>query len=70
MERLYSKDLTKIVGGLENHVAGMPQEQAQEILSELSEDERKIIDEVKQPMTYSEFKNFWEYSNNTSLYPE
>ena len=70
MERLYSKDLTNIVGGLENHVAGMPQEKAKEILSELSDGERKFIDEVKQPMTYREFKYFWEHSNNKPLRSE
>lgn len=70
MEKLNTKDLTNIVGGLENHVAGMPRDRALEILSKLSDDERTYIDEFNQPMNANEFKKYWEESNNTALLPE
>lgn len=70
MEKLDAKDLTNIVGGLENHVAGMSRDRALEILSELSDDERTYIDEFNQPMNASEFKKYWQESNNTTLLPE
>ncbi len=70
MEKLNTKDLTNIVGGLENHVAGMSRDRALEILSKLSDDERTYIDEFNQPMNASEFKKYWQESNNTTLLPE
>ncbi len=67
MEKLDSNELEKIVGGLENHVAGMPREQALKILSGLSDDEKKYIDAINQTMTRSEFIKYWENSNNATL---
>lgn len=67
MEKLSANELESVVGGLENHVAGMSREQALKILSGLSDDEKKYIDAINQTMTRSEFIRYWEISNNQVL---
>lgn len=67
MEMLNDQDLGNIVGGLNNYMNKMPKETALEIAENLSEEERRKIANIRQPLTRSEFIRFWENSNNTTL---